>query len=96
MPYVFTKVIDEQKHAVERIVYVDELLSEGEKANAYYFTEIPEPESIEGKVPRMFLNPTTREIFYEYVDRPLTPEEELRQRIELMQQALDDLLLGGM
>lgn len=29
-------------------------------------------------------------------DRPLTPEEELRQRIELMQQALDNLLLGGM
>jgi hypothetical protein len=33
---------------------------------------------------------------YVLEDRPLTPEEELRQRIELMQQALDDLLLGGM
>ena len=29
-------------------------------------------------------------------NRPLTPEEELQQRIGLMQQALDNLLLGGM
>lgn len=63
--------------------------------------EIPEPEEIEGKVPVMYYNPQANSIYYEYIDRPLTPEEELRQRelqqrIELMQQVLDDLLLGGM
>lgn len=58
--------------------------------------EIPEPEQIEGKIAVMYYNPQTNSVYYEYIDRPLTPEEELRQRIELMQQALDNLLLGGM
>jgi hypothetical protein len=58
--------------------------------------EIPEPQQIEGKIPVMYYNPQTNNVYYEYIDRPLTPEEELRQRIELMQQALDDLILGGM
>ncbi|PIC05481.1 hypothetical protein CS060_04175 [Anoxybacillus flavithermus] len=58
--------------------------------------DIPEPEQVEGKTPVMYYNPQTNSVYYEYIDRPLTPEEELRQRIELMQQALDALLLGGM
>ena len=58
--------------------------------------EIPEPEQLENKIAVMYYNPQTNSVYYEYIDKPLTPEEELRQRIELMQQALDSLLLGGM
>lgn len=57
---------------------------------------VPEPEQIAGKIPVMYYNPQTNSVYYEYIDKPLTPEEEMRQRIELMQQALDSLLLGGM
>jgi hypothetical protein len=51
------------------------------------------------KNPVLYCNPQTKEVWYEYEDRPLTPEEEIQQlkvRQALMQQALDDLLLGGM
>jgi hypothetical protein len=69
-------------------------------------TEVPEPEAIQGKTAKAYVNPQTKEFWYEYVDRPLTPEEklqlleqenqDLKNRIDLMQQALDELLLGGM
>jgi hypothetical protein len=40
----------------------------------------------------------TKGLHYEYVDRQLTPEEKLEQvqeKQELMQQAIDDLIFGG-
>jgi hypothetical protein len=69
------------------------------KQTGYLVESIPEPEMIEGKVPILKFDKVNEEFYYEYVDRPLTPEEEVRQlkeRIEIMQQALDELLLGGM
>lgn len=67
---------------------------------------IPEAEAIIGKQANLYYNRQDDVFYYEYVDRPLTPEEklqlieqenqDLKNRIELMQQALDDLLLGGM
>jgi hypothetical protein len=67
---------------------------------------VPTPDTIEGKMAVMYVNPQTKELWYEYVDRPLTPEEkiqlleqenqDLKNRVELMQQAMDELLLGGM
>lgn len=59
------------------------------------FVDRVDPEQIEGKYAVMYYNPQTNSVFYEYFDIPPTPEEELRQRIELIQQALDTLLLGG-
>jgi hypothetical protein len=59
-----------------------------------------------GKALAHYVNPQTLEQWYELEDRPLTPEEklqlleqenqDLKNRIELMQQAMDELLLGGM
>jgi hypothetical protein len=72
----------------------DELRQTGELVE-----EVPqfptEPAPI-GKVYVLKYDEETNTLNYVLEDRPLTPEEELRQRIELMQQALDDLLLGGM
>ncbi|MCX8045745.1 MAG: hypothetical protein N3A70_02540 [Anoxybacillus gonensis] len=53
---------------------------------------IPEPEQVAGKNPVMYYDKETNSVYYEYVSRPLTQEE----RIELLQKALDNLLLGGM
>jgi len=66
----------------------EELLQEG-----ILVESLPEPEEIEGKIPILKFNGT--ELYYEYIDIPLTPEEEFQQRIELIQQVLDDILLGG-
>lgn len=69
-----------------------------------FVDEIPDPEE-NGKIPQLLVNPDTKELWYEYLERPLTLEEklqlieqensELKQRIEIIQQALDELILGG-
>jgi len=66
----------------------------------------PAPEQQIGKGVILIADKDTKTAWFEYVDRPLTPEEkiqlleqenqELKNRIEIMQQALDELLLGGM
>lgn len=57
----------------------------------------------EGKVAVAFVNPTTKEFWYEYVERPLTLEEEnvqLTKRVEEAENAIialmDMQLMGGM
>jgi hypothetical protein len=62
------------------------------------FENVPDPEYHEGKVGILYLNPTSNQLYYVYVDRPPTPEEELQQLKEkqaLMQQAIDELIFGG-
>jgi hypothetical protein len=61
--------------------------------------DIPDQEPYPDKVGVLYINPQTDELWWEYKPKKPTPEEELQQlkeRIQLMQQALDDLLLGGM
>ncbi|WPS86886.1 hypothetical protein SMD22_20655 [Brevibacillus halotolerans] len=56
---------------------------------------IPQPE-VNGKIPKLFINPKTQELWYEYTDRPLSPEEEivqLKAQLKITQDALDALLL---
>lgn len=57
---------------------------------------IPEPQQIEGKSPIMYINPSTKEVFYEYIDIPKTKEELQEERITMLEQAINDLILGGM
>ncbi|MEC0089318.1 hypothetical protein [Paenibacillus macquariensis] len=64
---------------------------------------LPNPENKPGKNAELHINPTTKELFYEYVDVPLShieamlkkENEDLRAQQKLMQDALDELLLGG-
>lgn len=82
------------------------LVSESIRNNFIPVQPIPPAPNQIGKTARLCLDIESRELYYDYVDRPLTPEEkvqlleqenqELKNRIDLMQQALDDLLLGGM
>lgn len=66
--------------------------------------QIPIPQYIPGKGSILKLNITTMELYYEYFDRPLTPEEELakvkselestKTALEGTQKVLDMILMG--
>lgn len=106
MPLIFFEKTDNTKAIVTTIHYQPGLLPQDVLANGVYVEEIPEPTMQEGKDPVLYYDIVTGDLYYEYVDRPLTPEEkmqlleqenqDLKNRVELMQQALDGLLLGGM
>lgn len=63
---------------------------------------IPEPQQIEGKSAILYCNPDTKELWYEYEDIPLTPEEEQQKKIESLEQSIAELtmamtiMMGGM
>lgn len=72
-------------------------LPEEERNSWVEIENIPQPESITGKD---YIQKYTPEkgVYYEYMDRPLTIEEKLdesNKKIEVMQVALDDLILAG-
>ncbi|GIP25481.1 hypothetical protein J23TS9_06110 [Paenibacillus sp. J23TS9] len=66
-------------------------------------SKLPEPESKLGKVAELCINTTTNELFYEYIDVPLTESEKLLKvrldqaeaETELMKKALEELILSG-
>lgn len=56
---------------------------------------IPKESYQVGKIGILYINPKTKEMWYEYVDRSLTPEEEiaqLKERMHAMQVAIDSVL----
>ena len=95
------KKIDEIKAEVYSVNYV---YKGYETENMIYFEGIiPEPIIYSGKSFTMFIDLSKHNIFYEYYDRPLTPEEdiqfqytELKAAQDLMKIAMADLIMGGM
>lgn len=67
---------------------------------------LEEPEFQIGKMPIQYINPSTKEIWYEYVDRELTSDEEIillkseNEFLKKSQTSQDELImslmLGGM
>lgn len=57
--------------------------------------QLDDPEDVAGKVALLYCNPQTSEWWYEYADRPLTPEELMEQRLQATEDALLALMLGG-
>lgn len=49
------------------------------KQEGVLIESIPKPEITEGKTATLFVNPETKEVWYEYEDLPLTPKDELNQ-----------------
>ena len=43
------------------------------------------PDTGRGEQSRLYVNPTTREVWYEVEARPLTPEEEMQDRLEKLE-----------
>jgi hypothetical protein len=68
------------------------------KNNGNYITvaAMPEAEQQAGKTALPYCNPQTGEVWYEYVDRPLTPEEMVNAKIQEQQAQIEGLtsLLG--
>lgn len=59
-----------------------ELLQEG-----YLLDEIPEPEQQAGKIPVAYYT-VEAGFYYQYVDAPLTPEEEMQARMQALEEQL--------
>lgn len=86
------------KVRVNAIHYELDSLTEEQRLKGELVT-IPPKETYSDKTGILYINPFTKELWWEYVYRTPTPEEELQQlkeRIQIMQKALDDLVLGGM
>lgn len=85
---------------VETVLYDHRLITDDMRTRGFFVDSLPEIDNtLFGKYGVYIADPISKTVSVEYRDRPLTPEEEVQQlknRIELMQQALDDLLLGGM
>lgn len=67
-------------------------------SNGLLVDNVPQPEVIDGKNPILKVD-ANKKLFYEYVVRPLTQDEEiaqLKKQQALMQTAIDDLIFGGM
>jgi len=57
---------------------------------------LPIPENRLGKIAELYINPTTGELWYEYIDAPMTETEQiLFDKLAEMQAAMDELILGG-
>lgn len=59
-------------------------LSESEKQGLVTVETIPQAENIEGKASILYMNPTTKETWYEYVDVEPTTEKLLSDAIALL------------
>ncbi|MCM3404895.1 hypothetical protein [Cytobacillus oceanisediminis] len=98
MPVVFGKETETNKIKVESIFYQENDLSSETQAQGVIIKSIPDPETIEGKAPVLYLNKLDNTLFYEYVDRELTESEKLNKILrdqETMKMALDDLIFSG-
>ncbi|WP_035296233.1 hypothetical protein [Brevibacillus thermoruber] len=85
------------KARVEVIHYQPQYLPPEVIEKGIIVDEVPDPNPPANKVGILFINPQTQEMWYEYVDRPLTPEEriaQLEEQLRITQEAVDALLLG--
>ena len=78
-------------------VKVDGCFVDGSQSIAIDATTPPNPpESQAGKDTVLYLNPVTKELFYEYVDRPLTEAETIMQLKSESAQVVLALVMGGL
>ena len=98
MIYLFTEKKSETKDKVTAVYFNPSDLTDSQKDAAVKLDSYPEVEELPGKNSVMYFNHTENKFQVEYVDRPLTAQEELaklKQEQEVMRQAIDDLIFGG-
>lgn len=71
------------------IVYDESILTEEEKQSAWAVENLPKAEEVAGKYSLMKFDVVKKEIWYEYYDLPITPE----QRIQQLETELGNVLL---
>ena len=92
---LFIEKITDTKASVSSIHYQPEILDVVERSNGIEVVSVLEPIVQEGKTPILYINPQTKEQWYEYIDRPLTEKEEiekLKQENVTMQDTINFLL----
>ena len=92
---------DQVTNRVTFIHMMPEVMSDEDKIGGIIVnSEIPQPSIPEGKDAVLYFNPTTLEFYYQYVDRPLAPEEIITKNIADLQaqnaQMLLALVTGGL
>lgn len=92
MTIAFTQEVTPTKHLVKRYHNFPEMLTDEEKEGSISIDTPPETEFPVGKVGVLYCNPETGNVWYEYVDRPLTEIEQLRQQLIEQQQLIDTML----
>lgn len=55
---------------------------------------IPEPKNND-KIAELYMNTETKELFYEYKEKPLTGIEIANKRITQLENVIDEILMGG-
>lgn len=70
----------------------DELKNEG-----LLVESLPKPVHIEGKTAVLKVDPQSHELYFDYVDTHVEENEleKIKQKQDLMQQAIDELIFGG-
>ena len=98
MNYLFYEKESEERAKVVLIYHVEPPQNLLNSRDYITVDEVQEPEQKEGKSPLLYCNPQTGDVWYEYVDRPLTPEETLNKKLEEQQSQIEELtlLLGDM
>ena len=99
MRYLFLEVGNNSNRKVTSIYYNGEDLADEQKANAIVVEDVPEPDNIPGKDATLYVNTQDNSIYYEYIDRPLTQEEQLGslqdENADLMfQNAMQDMSIA--
>ncbi len=72
-------------------------------ADGIFVDELPQPTSSAGKSPVLKIDLQTKELYYIYVDSAgnstndyLTRIKRIENQMKLLQQAVDDIIMGGM
>jgi len=75
MPIVFYEEETSTRAKVTLIHHQPDLLDEERRAEGIEVESIPKKESRKGKTGVLYINPENKELWYEYIDRPLNTEE---------------------
>ena len=93
MVLLFGVLESPERMRVESQVYQYDNLSLEEKAKGIEVEFVPEmPEYQKGKGYQLYINPQTKEMWYETYDRPLTPDEQAAEQNEKLDIILQMLL----
>jgi len=92
-----TQKINDEKHRIISYHPQPEKLTDEQKEGTYEVEEMPEKEQRVGESGIRYFNPKTKEVWVEYKERPLSPEEveseEGQAKIE--DEIIDDLIQRG-
>lgn len=92
MIYLKVEKIDNTKALVKTQFYDISGLSQEEIAELIPVEEIPNAELIKGKSALLYINLADNSLYYEYIDRQLSPDEITEERLSSIEIAMAQML----